>query len=66
MTDSDVFKHEMSYNHFIVWLILTSLSKSINNVNFGVGERKLIAMTTELNLLQRDTNHFYNADGVFF
>ncbi|KAI7873838.1 uncharacterized protein EV154DRAFT_400801, partial [Mucor mucedo] len=61
--DSYVYVNEISYNHFILWLILTSLSKSIITTKFLLGEKKLEAVSQELKLMN-DNRHFYNADGI--
>ncbi|KAI7895373.1 uncharacterized protein EV154DRAFT_574233 [Mucor mucedo] len=62
--DSDVYNNEISYNHYIIWSILNSLSKSIQKTKFSLGEKRLEAVSQELKLIHNDNQHFYNADGI--
>ncbi|KAI7902404.1 uncharacterized protein BX663DRAFT_552326 [Cokeromyces recurvatus] len=62
--DSDVYNNETSYNYYILWPILNSLSKSIQNTKFSLGEKRSDAVSQELNLIYDDNRHFYNADGI--
>ncbi|KAG0823875.1 hypothetical protein G6F19_010636 [Rhizopus arrhizus] len=62
--DSDVYNNEISYNYYILWPILNSLSKSIQKTKFSLGEKRLEAVSQELKLIHNDDRHFYNADGI--
>ncbi|KAI8077258.1 uncharacterized protein B0P05DRAFT_124855 [Gilbertella persicaria] len=62
--DSDVYNNEISYNYYILWPILNSLSKSIQKTKFSLGEKRLEAVSQELKLIHNDNWHFYNADGI--
>ncbi|KAI8876608.1 hypothetical protein K501DRAFT_300343, partial [Backusella circina FSU 941] len=62
--NSDVYNNEISYNHYILWPILNSLSKSIQKTKFSLGEKRLEAVSQELKLILNDNRHFYNADGI--
>lgn len=62
--DSDVYNNEISYNYYILWPILNSLSKSIQKTKFSLGEKRLEAVSQELKLIHNDNRHFYNADGI--
>ncbi|CAO3612629.1 unnamed protein product [Mucor hiemalis] len=61
--DSDISKKEVSYNFYILWPILNSMTKSIPQTKFKLGEIKLEAISQELKLVN-DHRHFYNADGI--
>lgn len=62
--DSDVYKLEACYNHRIIWPIIDHLSKMIDKTKFQSGEVRLQAVCGELKLAQKDSNSYYNADGV--
>ncbi|KAI8059692.1 hypothetical protein BDF21DRAFT_390190 [Thamnidium elegans] len=62
--DCDVYNNEISYNYYILWPILNSLSKSIQKTKFSLGEKRLEAVSQELKLIHNDNRHFYNADGI--
>ncbi|KAL9537943.1 hypothetical protein PS6_011669 [Mucor atramentarius] len=62
--NSDVYNSEISYNHYIIWPILNSLSKSIQKTKFSLGETRLEAVSQELKLIHNDNRHYYNADGI--
>ncbi|KAI8373982.1 hypothetical protein EDC96DRAFT_9902 [Choanephora cucurbitarum] len=64
--DSDVYQLEVIYNYRIVWPIIDCLSKLIKATRFRPGEVRLQAICDELKLMNKDTNSFYNADGVIF
>jgi hypothetical protein len=62
--DSDAYKEGVSYNHLILWPLLTSLSKLISDRKFSIGKIILESISIKIRVLRSDNRHFYNADGI--
>lgn len=62
--DSDAFEDEINLNVRLIFPMLQSLARSMNDIRFLPGETRLKAVTKELDYLFHDSNHYYNADGI--
>lgn len=64
VNNDDVFVDEVNLNVRIIFPIVQSLARSMDNMKFLPGETRLKAVGKELKLLLNDTTHYYNADGT--
>ncbi|KAI8076497.1 uncharacterized protein B0P05DRAFT_472289, partial [Gilbertella persicaria] len=64
MNNDDVFIDEVNFNVRIIFPIIQSLVRNMDNMRFLPGETRLKAVSKELKLLSNDTTHYYNADGI--
>ncbi|RCH78797.1 hypothetical protein CU098_000307, partial [Rhizopus stolonifer] len=64
MNNDDVFIDEVNFNVRIIFPIIQSLVRNMDNMRFLPGETRLKAVSKELKLLSNDTTHYYSADGI--
>lgn len=62
--DSGVEQLEVAFKHYVIWPIITCLSKIAANTVFRLGETRLKAICEELRLVNNSDASFYNADGI--